>query len=102
MENLRPQLKEGEGGAYGELAGRALPERLVLLFIPSLAAILAHAEQLTGAPLTEEQVIRIRDAAQVVVTLPQAAAAVGERRGYADVDPANPWESWQAIRGGAG
>jgi hypothetical protein len=101
VENVRPPLKEGEHGPYGALAGRALPEGLVLLFMPSLAAILAHAEQLKGALLTEQEVFRIRDAAQVVVTLPQPAAAVEERRGYADVEPANAWESWQAIRGGA-
>jgi hypothetical protein len=102
MGNADRPLKEGDHGAYGELAGRTLPEGLVLVFMPSLVALLARAEQLKGAPLTEEQVIRIRDAAQVVVTLPQPAAAVEERRGYADVAPANVWESWQALRGGAG
>jgi hypothetical protein len=101
VSSERP-LEEGEHGPYADLAGRALPDGLVLLFIPSLAALLARAEELKGSPLTEEQVIRIRDASQVIVSPPQPTAAVEQRREYADVDPANPWESWQAIRGAAG
>ena len=95
-------LREGEGGPYGDLAHRILPDGLVLVFMPSLAALLGHAEELTRAPLTEEQVLQIRDAAVVIVTQTQAAAAVEQSRGYADVDPMQPWESWQAIRGDAG
>jgi hypothetical protein len=94
-------LKEGEGGPYGDLAGRPLPDGLVLVFMPSLAALPGRAEQLKGSPLTEEQVLRVRDAATVVVTGLGPAAAVAEGRGHADADPANPWESWQAIRGGS-
>jgi len=102
MGDTEGPLKEGDHGAYGGLAGRTLPGELVLLFIPSLAALLGQAEQLKGGPLTEEQVLRIRDAAQVVVTLPQAAAAVEARRGHPDLNAANPWESWQDVRGGGG
>lgn len=98
MGNTERPLREGEHGCYGDLAGRALPDGLVLVFMPSLAALLEKAEQLKGAPLTEEQVIRIRDAALVVATRSQAASAVEEQRGYADVDPANPWVTWQVIR----
>jgi hypothetical protein len=95
-------LQEGEGGRYGDLARRALPDGLMLVFMPSLAALLGRAEELTGAPLTEEQVAHIRDAALVVVTQAQPAAAVEDARGYADVDPTKPWESWQAIRRNSG
>jgi hypothetical protein len=66
--------------------------------MPSLAALLGRAEELTGEPLTQEQVIRIRDAALVVVTPARPAAAVEDARGYSDVDPTRPWESWDAIR----
>ena|SRR5262245_33286844 len=93
-------LKEGDHGPYGTLSGRPLPDGLAVLFIPSLAALLARAEELKGSPLTEEQVIRVRDAAQAVVTRADAAAATVEQRGYPEVDPLKPWESWQAIRGG--
>jgi hypothetical protein len=102
VEDVKQPLKEGEGGPYGPLAGRPLPGGLAILFMPSLAALLDQAEQLTGSPLTEEQVIRIRDAAGAVVTHADVAAAVVRQRGYAEVDPANPFESWQRIRGGEG
>ena len=99
---MKRPLKEGDHGSYSALSGRPLPDDLVLLYIPSLAALLTRAEELKGTPLTQEQVLRIRDAAHVVVSHPQPAAAVDQRRGYADVDPADAWESWQAIRGGVG
>lgn len=98
MEVPQQPLQEGECGPYGEFVGRDLPDGLVLVFMPSLVALLDQAEQLTGAPLTENQVIRVRDAALVVVTQPDPAAAVEQERGYADVDPTRPWESWQALR----
>ena len=102
MDQMEQPLTEGDGGPYGDLARRVLPEGLVLVFMPSLAALLDQAEELAGAPLTEAQVLRIRDAALAVVTPAQVAAAVEQSRGYAEVDAAQPWESWQAIRGGAG
>ena len=46
MESAEQPLKEGEAGPYGTLAGRPLPDGLALLFMPSLAALLAQAEQL--------------------------------------------------------
>lgn len=102
MDPMEQPLREGEGGPYGDLARRVLPDGLALVFMPSLAALLGYAEELTGAPLTQEQVVRVRDAALAVVTQVQAAAAVEQSRGYADVDAAQPWESWQLIREGAG
>ena len=91
-------LKEGDHGPYGTLSGRQLPDGLAILFIPALSALLTRAEELKGAPLTEEQVLRIRDAAVAVVTTADAATATIEQRGYPEVDPANAWRSWQAIR----
>jgi hypothetical protein len=95
-------LKEGDHGPYGTLAGRPLPEGHAILFIPSLAALLSRAEELKGSSLTEEQVVRIRDASQAVVTLAAAAAATVAQRGYPEVDPHEPWESWRAMRRGDG
>jgi hypothetical protein len=93
MSDPGEPLREGEGGPYGRLAGRPLPDGLVVVFMPSLVALLAGAERIKGDPLTEGQVLRIRDAAQAVVTSPGPAAAVEQERGYADVDPADPWET---------
>ena len=90
--------KEGDHGPYGTLAPRPLPEGLTILFVPALSALLTRAEQLKGSPLTEEQVLRVRDAAVAVVTRADAAEVTIEQRGYPEVDPANAWASWQAVR----
>jgi hypothetical protein len=100
VDNLKQPLKEGDHGPYGELATRPLPDGMAILFKPSLAALLARGEELKGSALTAEQVSRLRDAAQAVVTYADVAASVVQQRGYAEVDPANPWESWQATRSG--
>jgi hypothetical protein len=71
VDTTEQPLKEGDHGPYGTLAGRPPPEGLAILFIPSLAALLARAEELKGLPLTEEQVARVRDASQAVVTGPR-------------------------------
>jgi hypothetical protein len=90
-------LKPGEGGPYGGLVTRPMPPDLAVIFMPSLAALLAEAEHIKGSPLTEEQVIRIRDEALVVVAPTDVLAATVQQRGYPEVDAAHPWESWQAI-----
>ena len=47
----RYALQFGESGAYGELVRRPLPEGLLLVFVPRLAALLTQAQQLNGAEL---------------------------------------------------
>lgn len=102
MRDASKPLAAGEHGRYTDLAGRPLPEGLVLLLIPSLAAILTHAEELAGRPLSRDEVLRIRDECQVVVTEVGAADAVTAARGYTDLDPADPWPGWQLLRGEVG
>jgi hypothetical protein len=92
-ENVGKPLREGEGGPDGSLANRPLPEGLALVFMPSLAELLARAEQLKGAALTEEQVVKVMHAASAVVTKENVAEAVIKERGYAEVDPGKPWET---------
>jgi hypothetical protein len=70
----------------------------VLQFIPSLAALLTRAEQLKGRPLTRDEVMRVRDHGPVLVSEGAPARAVEEGRGYADLDPADPWPGWQQLR----
>lgn len=65
------------------MAGRPLPDGLAIVFMPALAALLAQAEHLTRAPLTESQALLVKDAAVAVV----APAATVESRGYPDVNP---------------
>jgi hypothetical protein len=78
-------------------------EPLVPFFVHSLAFHLGLAEQRKGAPLTEEEVLRVRDGALcVMVTAEQARAMIEARRridpGYRHVDPENCWAEWQQLR----
>jgi hypothetical protein len=73
-------------------------EPLVLVFIPALVAILRHHEIEKGAPLTEEEVIAIREKS-VCMAMPAAAARdLADSRGYEDVDPEDVWNEWQVVR----
>ena len=96
---MEEPLKEGDNGCYSELASRRVDDELVLIFMPTLAALLGHAEQLKGTSLSETEVVRIRDQAIVVATRPDVAHAVARQRGYADIDGADPWRSRQEISG---
>lgn len=62
---MEEPLKEGDHGCYSELASRRVDDELVLIFMPTLAALLGHAEQLKGTSLSETEVVRIRDQAFV-------------------------------------
>jgi hypothetical protein len=101
MSDAIKPLTAGEHGRYADLAGRPLPPGLVLQFIPSLAALLTRAEQLKGSALTRDEVLCVRDNCPVLVSEVAAALAVEEQRGYADLDPADPWPGWQRLRGQA-
>jgi hypothetical protein len=73
-------------------------KELIFLFMPSLVATLANKEKEKGAPLTEAEVLQIRDACPVVMSPPLAAQKVTEARGYDDIDPENVWSEWQRVR----
>ncbi|ASN68802.1 hypothetical protein 7AX3_61 [uncultured Caudovirales phage] len=67
---------------------------MIVLFIPSLISLLVSKAEEKGSPLTEEEVLAIRDNATAVVTDAQGVLAVAERRGYQDIDPEHCWEEW--------
>ena len=71
---------------------------LVLVPIPALVAVLLHREQEKGSPLTEAEVLAIRDSAVCEALRYSAAAAIAEGRGYDDIAPEHAWEEWNAIR----
>ncbi|WP_442680100.1 hypothetical protein ACSBM8_02510 [Sphingomonas sp. ASY06-1R] len=73
-------------------------EELVIMPMPSLVALLLSKEQEKGSPLTEAEVIEIRDNAVCTMTPPDVVARIAEARGYDDIDPENAWEDWIAIR----
>jgi hypothetical protein len=68
------------------------------VFTPALVALLIHAEELKGSPLTRNQMIAIRDDADCVMMPLAAKADLDEERGYADIDPEQCWEQWQIVR----
>jgi hypothetical protein len=73
-------------------------EKLVPMFMPSLAALLLNSERTKGAPLTHQEVISVRDNGVCVMVPQSVARKMEESRGYRDVDPENCWEDWNALR----
>ena len=73
-------------------------EDLVIYPMPSLVATLLNRERAKGSPLTEAEVIEIRDACPSVATPVDVAAKIDAERGYKDIDPERCWEQWQEAR----
>lgn len=71
---------------------------LVIYPIPSLIATLINREQAKGSPLTEAEVLKIRDGCTSVAVPRDVAAKIDEHRGYIDIDPERVWEQWQEAR----
>lgn len=69
----------------------AKEQKLVPVFMPALVALLLRAEESKGEPLTEQEVIAIRDEANCVMMPAAQAKKQEESRGYPDVDPENCW-----------
>ena len=73
-------------------------DRLVIVAIPPLVVLIKQLEKIKGSPLSQEEVETIRDNA-VCMRLPQSVARqMAKTRGYEDIDPANVWVEWQAVR----
>ncbi|RUL63103.1 hypothetical protein EKH79_11860 [Dyella dinghuensis] len=71
---------------------------LCLVFVPALVTLLYKAEQTKGSPLTEQEVVAIRDNASCIA-LPYSVAAEGEKaRGYPDIVAERCWLEWQSAR----
>lgn len=73
-------------------------EPLVPVFVPALVALLQFAEDQKGSPLTEDEVLEIRDNGSCIALTVPDAAAMAEARGYDDLDPEDCWEQWQQLR----
>ena len=71
---------------------------LIIYISPSLIATLLNRERAKGSPLTEEEVIQIRDNCPAIALTQEDARRVDESRGYLDIDPENCWEEWQRAR----
>ena len=71
---------------------------LVLYFSPSLVATLLNRERAAGRPLTQAEVLAIRDECPVIALSPETARLAAEERGYDDIDPDRCWEAWLEVR----
>ena len=73
-------------------------EELIIYPVPSLVATLLNRERAKGKPLTEDEVIQIRDACPAIAVPPEVAREMDEKPGYKDIDPERCWEQWQVAR----
>jgi hypothetical protein len=71
---------------------------LCLVFIPALVTILLHTEKTLGRPLTEAEVIAVRDKAVCMAMPVSVAAKMEEKRGYPDIVAEAAWPEWQSAR----
>jgi hypothetical protein len=60
--------------------------------------LLANHEKKKGLPLTEEEVLAIRDWAVCMTTSVSRAKQVAENRGFDDLTPENCWAEWRELR----
>ena len=72
--------------------------RLIIVHVPALVVVLLHEERKKGSPLTEPEVLRIRDNGTCIAMPEDVAGVVAEKRGYDDIDPERAWEQWQVVR----
>ena len=77
---------------------RVTDDRLVIVAMPPLVDILRMREKEKGSPLTEEEVLSIRDGVPCIVLPYSEAVRIAEQRGYEDIPLENPWDDWVAVR----
>jgi hypothetical protein len=71
---------------------------LCLVFIPALVTVLLNKERAKGSPLTEDEVLAIRDEC-VAIAVPFSAALEMQRDiGYPDIIAEDCWNEWQRVR----
>jgi hypothetical protein len=73
-------------------------EELFPVPVPALIAVLLNKENEKGAPLTEQEVLDIRDNAVCIMMPVSVITKMEDSRGYPDVDPEFVWEHWQEAR----
>ncbi|WP_309132981.1 hypothetical protein [Brevibacterium sp.] len=80
------------------MSNMAHDDEFVLDFSPPLVAVLLAAERSKGSPLTEAEVLDLRDGSVCIRVRRSVADAITEQRGYADIDPERCWDQWQVVR----
>ncbi|WP_223452696.1 MULTISPECIES: hypothetical protein [unclassified Pseudomonas] len=71
--------------------------QLCVVFIPALSVVLQGAEANKGSPLTEAEVLRIRDQATSVAVPFDVALDMENDRGYRDLIAEDCWNEWQRL-----
>ena len=84
--------------AFGVTHCMSNSEDLVITCVPSLVAVLLKREREKGSPLTDQEVLAVRDGCTAVALPRSQVAKLAESRGYDDIDPHHCWEQWQEIR----
>jgi hypothetical protein len=75
-----------------------MTEQLCIVFIPTLSAALKRAEADKGSPLSESEVLEVRDHATCVAVPFDVALQMESERGYRDLVAENCWNEWQRLR----
>lgn len=74
------------------------PHQLVIVAVPALVVLLLDRERRKGSPLTEVEVLDLRDGCACIALPAAEAQTFLEKRGYDDVSLDNVWSDWQAFR----
>ncbi len=72
-------------------------EPIVIVPIPPLVTLLLHLERDKGSPLTEAEVVEVRDKAICMTMRVSHRDQLVEKRGYADISLENVWDEWQEF-----
>jgi hypothetical protein len=75
-----------------------MTEQLCVVFIPALSVALQSAETNKGSPLTETEVLEIRDLATCVAVPLGVALDMENERGFRDLVAEDCWNEWQRLR----
>lgn len=73
-------LEVGDTGPFESLSAKGNPKSLVLVYMPALSALLARAEELKGKVLSDTEIQRIKNGAQVIAVPKEVADATIENR----------------------
>ena len=87
-----------ESGGPEPRGGGDAEDPVVPVFIPPLITLLRDLERRRRAPLSEAEVLAIRDGAICMTMRRSMARRMAESRGYDDVDPEDVWRQWQVAR----
>lgn len=76
--------------------------KTVRVYLNPLHAMLGAAEKRKGSPLTEAEVLQVRDTTVAIDMTPKQAekfyASLDAQMPIGRLDPARVWEEWQEVR----